>query len=85
MGRNSLLALLLLPQVAWTRNDDRFNYRETVGRDFGPEDWNRVTCDDVTQCVSSLFAWEHKCRMCGIGRLTQRSVVTTTHVVGMAR
>jgi hypothetical protein len=39
---------------AYSRNDDLFNYRKTEGRDFGPEDWNEVTCDDVTVCVSEF-------------------------------
>jgi hypothetical protein len=37
---------------AYSRNDDLFNYRETDGNDYGPEDWDQVTCDDVTVCVS---------------------------------
>ena len=45
--------LLSIAVVGLSRNDDRFNYRETVGRDFGPMDWNRVTCDNVDRCVSA--------------------------------
>ena len=33
-------------------NNDLFNYRETDDNDYGPEDWDQVTCDDVEICVS---------------------------------
>ena len=36
-------------------NDDLFNYRETDGNDYGPEDWDQVTCDDLEQCVSATM------------------------------
>jgi hypothetical protein len=34
------------------QNDDQFNYRNTDGRDYGPNQWNKVSCDDLDQCVS---------------------------------
>jgi hypothetical protein len=50
-----LLLIVSLPflRSACSRNDDLFNYRGTNGQDFGPEDWDQVTCDDVTLCVSA--------------------------------
>lgn len=33
-----LLALAALPLLTWGQNDDLFNYRETVGNDYGPRD-----------------------------------------------
>ena len=44
------LGLLFRPTVG----QDRFNYRSTEGRDFGPEDWSEVQCDDITTCVRSF-------------------------------
>jgi hypothetical protein len=34
-------------------NSDSFNFRETSGDDYGPEDWDRVRCDDLETCVST--------------------------------
>ena len=48
-----LLALAALPLLTWGQNDDLFNYRETVGNDYGPRDWEQVECDDIEECVSS--------------------------------
>ncbi len=50
--------ILVLSSYAFLRsaygsNDDLFNYRETDGNDYGPEDWDQVTCDDLTVCVSA--------------------------------
>lgn len=45
------LAALIL-DVVDGNNRDRFNYDKTDGRDYGPEDWRQVSCDDVGQCVS---------------------------------
>ena len=59
--------------VAESNNDDQFNYRGTIGRDFGPEDWNQVKCDDVGQCQGWPDGWElgvgweldhNNCRWC---------------------
>lgn len=35
-------------------NKDRFNYGNTDedDKDYGPEDWNEVSCDDPGNCVS---------------------------------
>lgn len=57
-------------------NDDRFNYDQTDGRDFGPRDWSRVTCDDVDRCQGWPDDWElgvgwslqvNNCRWCPEG------------------
>ncbi len=32
--------------------EDTFNYRETSGESYAPEDWNKVGCDDLETCVS---------------------------------
>jgi hypothetical protein len=39
--------------TAHANNSDRFSYRETDGKDFGLDDWNKISCDDPTVCVSS--------------------------------
>ena len=31
---------------------DLFNYRDTQGTDYGPQNWNRVQCPDLQSCVS---------------------------------
>lgn len=38
-------------------NRDRFNYGNTDedDKDYGPEDWNEVSCDDPGNCVSSTM------------------------------
>ena len=36
------------------RNDEQFNYHKTDGRDYGPEDWGKVSCDDLDKCVSQI-------------------------------
>lgn len=48
---------LLLLTATLGFNDDLFNYGESDldNRNYGPLDWDQVTCDDVTTCVSSLF------------------------------
>lgn len=45
---------LLLLTATLGFNDDLFNYGESDldNRNYGPEDWDQVTCDDVTTCVS---------------------------------
>ena len=35
------------------RNLDQFNYRKTIGNDFGPANWDEVMCPDESSCVSS--------------------------------
>lgn len=38
-------------------NDDLFNYDATSGNDYGPEDWNKVTCDDLELCTGWPDKW----------------------------
>lgn len=45
--------LLLLLSSVTAQNDDLFNYGSTNGRNFGPEDWDQVACDDLETCVRS--------------------------------
>lgn len=44
------ISSLLLTSMAWA---DNFNYRGTSGDNYGPEDWDRVGCSDLDNCVSS--------------------------------
>ena len=39
-------------------NTDWFNYRQTAGNDFGPKDWDHVSCDDVSECLGYPDGWE---------------------------
>jgi hypothetical protein len=62
------LATLCLGQVQ--ANADLFQYGQTVGNDYGPSDWSKVTCSNEETCVSSSlvhctdkarFELEHSC------------------------
>ena len=55
--QQAILASLLLAVVAHANNVDMFNFDQTRGGidgndDYGPADWNQVSCDDVDTCVS---------------------------------
>lgn len=54
----STLLFIFAFQLVNSNNTDRFNYRTTVGRDFGPNDWDQVTCDDPGQCSGWPDGWE---------------------------
>lgn len=77
--RLSLVLLLLIlnckaeDAAQGNGNQDRFNYRETVGTDYGPEDWQKVRCTDLHECLGwpddweAGIAWnleENSCRWC---------------------
>lgn len=47
-----LLILVVLARSGSGQNEDQFNYRETVGNDYGPRDWGSVECEDLETCVS---------------------------------
>jgi hypothetical protein len=53
----SLAVLVSIPAIK-ARNDDQFNFRGTNdnpsgnGKDFGPTQWDKVTCDTLGKCVS---------------------------------
>ena len=32
--------------------EDTFNYDRTSGDSYGPDDWDRVKCDKLEECVS---------------------------------
>jgi hypothetical protein len=32
--------------------DSKFNYDETSGDNYGPQDWDKVDCDELETCVS---------------------------------
>lgn len=53
--------------------EDRFNYRETDGKDYGPEEWDKVSCNEVGECPGWPDGWElgigwelknNECRWC---------------------
>ena len=55
----SFLSLLIVPTILVAGDsEDRFNYRTTVGNDYGPEDWDEVECDDVGECPGWPDGWE---------------------------
>ncbi|KAG7370840.1 Eukaryotic-type carbonic anhydrase [Nitzschia inconspicua] len=49
---------------------DRFNFRSTSGNDYGPEDWNRVQCDNLETCEGwpdkhlGSIGWKLEKNMC---------------------
>jgi hypothetical protein len=43
---------LLAACIKSAEGADDFNYRETQGRDYGPNDWDEVGCDNLENCVS---------------------------------
>lgn len=46
-----VLTALKSSQPVSANNSDRFNYRETLGNDYGPEDWDKVTCTNLDSCL----------------------------------
>jgi hypothetical protein len=38
--------------VTVSAQQDTFNYRSTSGKDYGPDDWNQVSCNNLATCVS---------------------------------
>jgi hypothetical protein len=49
-----ILVTLLFVEAHADGNDDMFNfYKSRDDNDYGPEDWNKVRCDDPDQCVSA--------------------------------
>lgn len=74
---------LMLPNVILGGNDETFTYKETdeADEEYGPEDWNRVGCDDLDQCAGWPDDWElgydwglenaqNSCRWCPQGSST---------------
>ena len=50
-----IISLSVLATLA-TASEDLFNYESTSGSDFGPEEWDKVSCDNLETCVSSRAA-----------------------------
>jgi hypothetical protein len=46
------LAAVLGFSETTTAQQDTFNYQATSGRNYGPSDWNDVSCNDLDTCVS---------------------------------
>ena len=61
------VALLATVATVTGASHDTFNYGGTTANNYGPSDWGRVTCDDVTTCVSHIAL---------ITTRTKRAVVT---------
>lgn len=49
---------LALVAAAAAVEEDTFNYGATVGNNYGPSDWGRVTCDKVETCPGWPDNWE---------------------------
>ena len=52
------LSVIAISSYAVANDTDQFNYRSTdttgANKDYGPEDWGKVTCSDVSTCVSTI-------------------------------
>ena len=48
----AFLFVALAQQSGINAAEDDFNYRKTQGRDYGPADWDEVSCNDLKTCVS---------------------------------
>uniref|UniRef100_A0A7S1UQX8 carbonic anhydrase n=1 Tax=Grammatophora oceanica TaxID=210454 RepID=A0A7S1UQX8_9STRA len=53
-----VLVVLTAATAVYAANDDRFNYRNSDGNNYGPEDWGRVSCSDKNVCLGWPDAWE---------------------------
>lgn len=59
MTIRSLLCLIvfaahgLLPALA--QSQDRFNYNRTVGNNYGPKNWGKITCANKDTCVRTVM------------------------------
>jgi hypothetical protein len=52
-SKNTLFYVLTVYVATLVVNaDDTFNYDRTEGNNYGPEDWDRVSCDNLGDCVS---------------------------------
>ena len=49
----SARVIALISALSSGVNADSFNYRSTKGDDYGPADWNKVSCGNLETCVSS--------------------------------
>jgi len=53
-----VLASLWTTILAQEANLDQFNYRETVDNDYGPEQWGRVRCGNLDECLGWPDSWK---------------------------
>lgn len=69
-------SVAVLAIVGSVLGEDRFNYRATIDNDYGPEDWNKVSCNEVGECPGWPDGWElgigwalttNKCEWCPEG------------------
>jgi hypothetical protein len=52
---NFLAGFVLVAGVVSAQPQDIFNYGGTVGSNYGPADWGKVTCENPETCVSRLY------------------------------
>ena len=54
-----MLLLVAFPAIVRCQNTDLFNYDTTRswdgGMDYGPKEWDQVECDDIEECVRTVF------------------------------
>jgi hypothetical protein len=50
-----IISVVVLAALA-SASEDVFNYDSTSGTSFGPEDWDKVSCDNLATCVSWMAA-----------------------------
>lgn len=46
-------AIILGLALTVTAQEDTFNYDSTSGKSYGPQDWDKVGCNNLATCVSS--------------------------------
>lgn len=58
----SILSLIVASMASWeymdvlAANADKFNYHKTIGNNYGPADWDKVSCSNKDTCVSIIVA-----------------------------
>jgi len=61
MSSNFIVVVVLLLAIIRfgdSNNTDRFNYRGTSNTDYGPKDWNEITCTNPGECHGWPDSWE---------------------------
>eukprot|EP00548_Thalassiothrix_antarctica_P003227 CAMPEP_0194129910 /NCGR_PEP_ID=MMETSP0152-20130528/1095_1 /TAXON_ID=1049557 /ORGANISM="Thalassiothrix antarctica, Strain L6-D1" /LENGTH=886 /DNA_ID=CAMNT_0038824291 /DNA_START=312 /DNA_END=2973 /DNA_ORIENTATION=- len=53
-----VVLLLAIIQFGDSNDTDRFNYRGTSGTDYGPEEWDEITCTNPGECQGWPDSWE---------------------------
>lgn len=54
--RYPFICIAFLSQA--TASEPQFNYRATIGDDYGPTDWDKVECETVGECPGWPDGWE---------------------------